>query len=196
MVNELILDVLRSPSRQFCACGLRKTDSSLEIVDAQSCIDSLEGLNYVKPDRLVTALERHIQVELKVIAIEVLDLAWQLFALVTLVAAAEKQMSNEIKEDKDTCSSTESDVKTFFLKLESSTHWSFDVVWVLQVHHGSNLFAVFCLLFSTNLSAMDTRGESFLSVVGLESQVDQVCVLSFQEHVIKSGLPPFLLALG
>lgn len=55
----------------------------------------------------------------------------------------DEKVSDEVKEDKSTCTCTKRDMKTVSLQLEASTHWTFDVVRLISVKGKDDLGSLF-----------------------------------------------------
>ena len=125
LAAKLLLNVVRSPARQLWTVGLREPHRGLKAVQVELFADFNKSFNQVQTNGLLSVLERAVEVEFELRAVEILDLGWN---LVFWKAVLDDKMSDQIQEDKRASASAESNVVTDWLQLESLAHWTLDCV--------------------------------------------------------------------
>ncbi len=78
LAAKLLLNIVRSPSGQLWTIGLRESHRGLKAVQVELFADFDKRFNQVQTNGLLSVLERAVEVELELGAVEIFDLGWNL----------------------------------------------------------------------------------------------------------------------
>ena len=146
------------------------------------CFDQLE------PDRLVSALERGVEVQLEA-GLEELHLFGKASAFLRK-AVEDEELGDQVKEDERTGACTEGHMRARWRELEAAAHRALDVIDFLFIKLVMSPFLGLQSAHRTDIllaqhGSVDVRGEALWLVIRFHSQVNRALILVQHHRVCK-----------